>query len=128
MNINKLLYLPQNKQVKLFVGYSLPLKFLETPFLSKVQQLTAHESKWGSRRKFRPNKAVKTGQNSSNPNEDLCMNGLKNTIETYGLLEPNPLPFQNTVMRWATIRSGIRLSLLTETHIGAPIGLKRLFT
>ena len=30
--------------------------------------------------------------------EDLCMNGLKNTIETYGLLEPNPPPFQNTAI------------------------------
>ena len=57
--------------------------------------------------------------------EDLCMKGLKNTIETYGLLEPNPPPFQNTTMQRATIRSGMRLSLLTETHIGTPIGLKR---
>ena len=40
--------------------------------------------------------------------EDLCMNGLKNTIETYGLLEPNPPPFQNTAMRRGTIRSGMR--------------------
>ena len=31
-------------------------------------------------------------------------------------------------MRRATIRSGMRLSLLTETHIGTPVGLKRLFT
>ena len=60
--------------------------------------------------------------------EDLCMKGLRNTIETYGLLEPNPPPFQNTAMRRATIRSGMRLSLLTETHIGTPVGLKRLFT
>ena len=36
--------------------------------------------------------------------EDLCMNGLKNTIETYGLLEPNPPPFQNPAMRRVTIR------------------------
>ena len=50
--------------------------------------------------------------------EDLYMKGLKNTIETYGLLEHNPPPFQNTAMRRATIRSGMRLSLLTETHIG----------
>ena len=56
------------------------------------------------------------------------MKGLRNTIETYGLLEPNPPPFQNTAMRRATIRSGMRLSLLTETHIGTPVGLKRLFT
>ena len=34
-----------------------------------------------------------------------------------GLLKPNPPPFQNTAMQWATIRSGMRLSLLTETHI-----------
>ena len=60
--------------------------------------------------------------------EDLCMKGLKNTIEAYGLLEPNPQPFQNTAMRRATIRSEMRLSLLTETHIGTPVGLKRLFT
>ena len=51
-----------------------------------------------------------------------------NTIETYGLLEHNPPPFENTAMRRATIRSGMRLSLLTETHIGTPVGLKRLFT
>ena len=56
------------------------------------------------------------------------MNGLRNMIETYGLLEPNPPPFQNTAMRRATIRSWMRLSLLTETHIGTPVGLKRLFT
>ena len=30
------------------------------------------------------------------------MKGLRNTIETYGLLEPNPPPFQNTAMRRAT--------------------------
>ena len=36
------------------------------------------------------------------------------------MLEPNPPPFQNTAMRRATIRSGMRLSLLTETHIGTP--------
>ena len=53
----------------------------------------------------------------------------KNTIETYGLLEPNHLPFQNTEMRQGTIHSGMGLRLLTETHIGTPVGLlKRLFT
>ena len=31
------------------------------------------------------------------------MNELKNTIETHGLLEPNPPPFQNTAMRRVTI-------------------------
>ena len=40
--------------------------------------------------------------------EDLCMNGLKNTIETYGLLEPNPPPFQSTAIdrdpHWYTRR------------------------
>ena len=56
------------------------------------------------------------------------MKGLRKTIETYGLLESNPPPFQNTAMRRATIRAGMRLSLLTETHIGTPVGLKRLFT
>ena len=60
--------------------------------------------------------------------EDLYMKGLKNTIETYDLLEHNPPPFQNTAMRRATIRSGMRLSLLTETHIGTPVGLKSIFT
>ena len=55
------------------------------------------------------------------------MKGVKNTIVTYGLLEPNPPPFQNTAMRRATIRPGMRLSLLTETHIGTPVGFKRLF-
>ena len=45
-----------------------------------------------------------------------------------GLLKHNPPLFQNTAMRRATIRSGMRLSLLTETHIGTPVGLKRLFT
>ena len=59
--------------------------------------------------------------------EGLCINGLKNTIETYSLLEPNPSPFQNTAMRRVTIRYEMRLSLLTETHIGTPEGLKRLF-
>ena len=58
--------------------------------------------------------------------EDLCRKGLNNTIETYNLLEPNPPPFQNTAMRRAT--TGMRLSLLTDTHIGTPVGLKRLFT
>ena len=38
-----------------------------------------------------------------------------------GFLEPNPPPFQNTAMRRGTIRSGMRLSLLTETHIGTPV-------
>ena len=42
-------------------------------------------------------------------------------METYGLLEPNPPPFQNTAMRRGTIRSGMRLSLLTETHIGTAV-------
>ena len=56
------------------------------------------------------------GKNILERREDLCMNGLKNTIETYGLLGPNPPPFQNTAMGRATIRSGMRLSLLTETH------------
>ena len=31
-------------------------------------------------------------------------------------------------MRRDTIRSGMRLSLLSETHIGTPIGLERLLT
>ena len=62
------------------------------------------------------------------PSIGTFVKGLKNTIETYGLLEHNPPPFQNTAMRRATIRSGMRLSLLTETHIGTPVGLKRLFT
>ena len=55
--------------------------------------------------------------------EDLCMNGLKNTIRTSDLLEPNPLLFQNTAMRRDTIGSGMRLSLFTETHIGTPVAL-----
>ena len=54
------------------------------------------------------------------------INGIKNTIETYGLSKPNPSPFQNVTKRRVTLHPGMRLRLLTETHIGTPVWLKRL--
>lgn len=49
INITIILYLPQNKQVRLFEGHNLTLGFLETPYLSKVPQQVTHESGWGSK-------------------------------------------------------------------------------
>jgi len=60
--------------------------------------------------------------------QDICLNGLRNIIGTCGLLEHNHPMSQSTEVRSGTIRSGAKLSLWIETHIGTQAGLKRLFT
>ena len=56
------------------------------------------------------------------------MNGLRNTIETYGLHVLRPRPFQNVLTSLDIIHFWTRLNLFTETHIGTPVGLKKPFT
>ena len=60
--------------------------------------------------------------------EVLCMNKLRNTIETYGLHVLRPQSFQNMLTSSHIIRFGMGLNLSTETHIGTPVGLKKPFT
>ena len=60
--------------------------------------------------------------------EDLCMNGLRNTIATYGLHVLRPQPFQNMLTGSDIIRFGTRLNLLTETQTSTPVELKKPFT
>ena len=60
--------------------------------------------------------------------EDLYINGLRNTIETYGLHVLRPQPFQSMLASSDVILFGTRLNLLTETHIGTRVGLKNPFT
>ena len=60
--------------------------------------------------------------------EDACMNGLRRTKGLYGFHELKLRPFLNTPIRPGIIRSGTKLSLLTEIRIGTLVELNRLFT
>ena len=60
--------------------------------------------------------------------EGACMEGLRRTIGIYGFHEFKRRPFLNTPIRPGIIRSGTKLSLLTETLTGTTVELTRLFT
>ena len=49
--------------------------------------------------------------------EDLCINGLRNTIKTYGLHVLRPQPFQNMLTSSDIIRFGTRLNLFIYLFI-----------
>ena len=53
--------------------------------------------------------------------EDLRMDGLRNTIEAKGVHALRPQPFQNMLISPDTFRFGTRLNILTATHTGTPI-------
>ena len=59
--------------------------------------------------------------------KDLCVNGLRNTIETCGLQALRPQLLQNMLTSSDIIRFGTRLNLMTETHTGTPVGLNKPF-
>ena len=56
--------------------------------------------------------------------EGTCMKGLRSTIGIYGFHEFKLWPFLNAPIRLGIIRSGTKLSLLTETLTGTLVELR----
>ena len=56
--------------------------------------------------------------------EGACMKGLRSTIGIYGFHEFKLWPFLNAPIRLGIIRSGTKLSLLTETLTGTLVELR----
>ena len=60
--------------------------------------------------------------------EDARMNGLRRTKGIYDFHELKLRPFLNTLIRPGIIRSGTKISLLTEIRTGTLVELTRLFS